>query len=90
MTTAQYIAGGLAVLVIAGPTIYWAITHAVETFFSDDGDHPLAKRVGPDFETAVSHLAQVRSRLIQTDLLGDEAKKAIDVLTLALVAGSDK
>lgn len=42
------------------------------------------------FESAVHNLAIVRSRLLSTSLLADEQKKAIDTLTLALVAGSDK
>ena len=37
-----------------------------------------------------SDLAVVRARLAATGTLSDEARKAIDVLTLALVAGSDK
>jgi hypothetical protein len=39
---------------------------------------------------AISDLANVRKRLIQTSTLADEQKKAIDILTLALVAGSDQ
>ena len=42
------------------------------------------------FESAVHNLALVRSRLLTTTLLAEEQRKAIDVLTLALVAGSDK
>jgi hypothetical protein len=43
----------------------------------------------PDFRSAIDSLAYVRSRLSATDSLDDKAKAAIDVLTLALVAGSD-
>lgn len=42
------------------------------------------------YEAAIKDLALVRSRLAGTGLLTDDAKKAIDTLTLALVAGSDK
>lgn len=42
------------------------------------------------YEAAIHNLAVVRSRLVRTSLLADEQKKAIDTLTLALVAGSDK
>lgn len=42
------------------------------------------------YEKAIRDIAEVRFRLVDTDLLTDEAKKAIDSLTLALVAGSDK
>lgn len=45
---------------------------------------------GPSFEAALADLASVRLRLIRTGALDDDQKKAIDVLTLALVDGSDK
>jgi hypothetical protein len=44
----------------------------------------------PTYQGAMSSLAQVRHRLIATDNLTDAAKAAVDALTLALVAGSDK
>ena len=44
---------------------------------------------GPSFRDAIASLAGVRTRLSETDRLGDAQKKAIDVLTLALVDGSD-
>lgn len=42
------------------------------------------------YMAAIDSLAYCRARLIGTDLLDDKAKAAIDVITLALVAGSDK
>jgi hypothetical protein len=45
------------------------------------------------YEEAIHNLALVRARLNATGLLGDEKspqRAAIDTLTLALVAGSDK
>lgn len=51
---------------------------------------PPAPPEAVSFESAVHNLALVRSRLLATSLLADEQKKAIDTLTLALVAGSDK
>lgn len=44
----------------------------------------------PGFQPAIANLALVRMRLAQTELLDDATRKAIDTLTLALVAGSDK
>jgi hypothetical protein len=44
---------------------------------------------GVTYEQAILRLAEVRSRLIATKALGDDQRKAIDVLTLALVDGSD-
>lgn len=45
---------------------------------------------GPTYQEAIANLALVRARMLATDTLGDEQRKAIDTLTLALVAGSDK
>ena len=39
---------------------------------------------------AIDSLAYCRARLAATDALDDKAKSAIDVITLALVSGSDK
>lgn len=39
---------------------------------------------------AVAALQSVRHRLVATDQLGDEQRNAINVLTLALVGGSEK
>lgn len=46
--------------------------------------------LAPTYQSAIADLAHVRLRLLKTDLLDDKAKAAIDTLTLALVAGSDK
>ena len=45
--------------------------------------------LAPTYQSAIADLAHVRLRLLQTEKLDDAAKKAIDTLTLALVAGSD-
>lgn len=47
-------------------------------------------KAGVSYQSAVSHLADVRSRLLQTECLKDAQKGAINTLTLALVDGSDK
>lgn len=44
----------------------------------------------PGYQTAIANLASVRLRLLATNCLEDDQKKAIDVLTLALVDGSDQ
>ena len=41
------------------------------------------------YEQAIADLASVRGRLVSTDRLQDSERKAIDVLTLALVDSSD-
>lgn len=65
------------------------------SFFTADDDRvplpkPLDQAVAPNYQTAIANLAAVRLRLLRTDCLGDDQKKAIDVLTLALVDGSDQ
>lgn len=42
------------------------------------------------YQAALEALAVVRSRLVAAGGVGDDAGKAIETLTLALVAGSDK
>jgi hypothetical protein len=42
------------------------------------------------YHEAIADLANVRTRLLKTELLLDPQKAAIDTLTLALVGGSDK
>jgi hypothetical protein len=49
-----------------------------------------APHLAPTYQSAIADLAHVRLRLLQTDNLAEPEKKAIDTLTLALVAGSDK
>ena len=44
----------------------------------------------PTFIQATENLSVVRKRLLKTDLLDDEQREAIDVLQLALTAGSDQ
>lgn len=83
MTTEQYIVAAVVPLIVLWPRITaWA-----KSFLAA---RPAAGPTGPTFEQAVHDLAGVRLRLTQTSLLADEQKKAIDTLTLALVAGSDK
>ena len=54
---------------------------------------PASPAASVSYQDAISNLALVRTRLNSTGLLGDEKspqRAAIDTLTLALVAGSDK
>jgi hypothetical protein len=77
MTTLQYVAAGLAALVAAWPHI----KVLPDVFVLPNS---------PDYQEAMANLAAVRTRLRLTDCLGEDQKKAIDVLTLALVDGSDE
>ena len=77
VTLNQYIITALACAIAVWP----AIARLIPTFRGSSG---------PTFQQAIANLAQVRVRLHETGLLGDEQKKSIDVLTLGLVEGSDK
>lgn len=79
MTVLQSMAAVAAVVVAGWPHIGKAIS-----FLSEK------KATGPGYQSAIESLASVRLRLLKTECLGDEQKKAVDTLTLALVSGSDK
>lgn len=87
MTVLQALAGAAAVLVAVGPQLTNAATY-VAGLFSGGGEEPALR--GPSYKQAIDNLAAVRMRLRATDCLHDDQKAAIDVLTLALVDGSDK
>lgn len=88
MTYAQYAAAVAAVCVLLWPRIK-AVAGSLESW-ARLPVVPGPRRPAHSFEESISSLASVRERLIATDALSPEAKGAIDVLTLALVAGSDK
>lgn len=95
MTSTQI--GGIvaAALVVLWPQIkfagsWLAVAAAGLMDRQPEGEPERPATIGPSFTDAVGHLSKVRARLITTDALGEEQKKAIEVLTLALVAGSDK
>ena len=90
MTYEQIGAAILAAGVVAWPKLVqagkWLMGHLPSNL-------PIAPAAGVGYEEAIHNLALVRSRLNATDLLGEEKspqRAAIDTLTLALVAGSDK
>jgi hypothetical protein len=76
---------GAAALLIAGPSLWRA--RPVILGPSEAAAKP--PHLAPTYQSAISDLAHVRLRLVQTKALDETARKAIDVLTLALVAGSD-
>jgi hypothetical protein len=90
VTTMQYLAVAVAVVVALWPQVYAALERVGEWIGSDDHDHAPAPMVGPTYKEAIVSLASVRLRLRSTQCLDDDRKKAIDVLTLGLVDGSDK
>jgi hypothetical protein len=76
MTTLQIVAGVAGLAVLALPAL--------------PGIMAWLTPKAPSYEQAILRLADVRSRLVATQALGDDQRKAIDVLTLALVDGSDQ
>jgi hypothetical protein len=75
MTTLQIVAGVAGLAVLALPVL--------------PGIMAWLTPKAPSYEQAILRLAEVRHRLVATQALGDDQRKAIDVLTLALVDGSD-
>lgn len=97
MTWEQIGAGIVAAIVFAWPKLVAGVKALLATFDRPELRRPPAvtpAAPGPvGYEAAIHNLALVRSRLNATDHLGDEKspeRAAIDTLTLALVAGSDK
>jgi hypothetical protein len=84
MTYEQMLAAVAAVGVAAWPTI-----KTVASWLSARG--PVAPTaIKPPYSEAMADLQSVRLRLVRTACLDQDQKNAIDVLTLALVDGSDK
>ena len=94
MTYEQVGAALIAAAVVAWPKVVAGYNFVVEKLKVVPLPAPVAPQDGPvGYEQAIHNLALVRSRLNATGLLGDEKspqRAAIDTLTLALVAGSDK
>lgn len=92
MTTEQILLGIAAAIVAAWPAIKKAAVALYGRLTAAATSRPAAETVSAvvGYEAAIHDLAVVRTRLVSTSLLDDKAKAAIDTLTLALVAGSDK
>ena len=50
----------------------------------------LPARPSIGYQAAIADLANVRRRLVDTKMLDEACRKAVDTLTLGLVAGSDQ
>lgn len=87
------LAAAAAVVVVLWPQIQavfiWA-TGLWQGVLNAPLPKPHEEAVAPSYQSAIVNLAAVRLRLRMTDRLGDEQKKAVDALTLALVDGSDQ
>jgi len=88
---AASIVAAAAVLLWAFRGDLWYVAEsAIGWAASDDHDHAPAKRRGPTYQGSMLNLADVRLRLVETSALSKDAAEAIETLTLALLAGSDK
>jgi len=92
MTYEQIGAAGIAAIVVAWPKVVafakfvWSKLPVAPDLSRPDAD-PVS------YQESIANLALVRARLNATALLGEDKspqRAAIDTLTLALVAGSDK
>lgn len=89
MTVEQIIAAVIAAVVVAWPKL----VQLVKSLRGVIPTGPVSPAAPVGYEDAIHNLALVRARLNSTGLLGEEKspqRAAIDTLTLALVAGSDK
>jgi hypothetical protein len=79
-----------AAVVVAWPNIVKAVNavRAWPMFQKGSTADKLREKVA--YEIALHALAVCRARIVATEHLDEKAKAAIDTLTLALVAGSDK
>jgi hypothetical protein len=77
---------GSALLLLFSP---WMLSLAVRLLSGDLTRSP-ARPTAISYQGSMADLANVRKRLLDTNQLDDKVKAAIDTLTLALVAGSDK
>lgn len=81
----QIAAGVLAVIVA-----FWPQVVAAAMFAWSRARMPSLTPPPPSYQSAMLDLANVRLRLVRTASLGKDVAEAVEVLTLALVAGSDK
>jgi hypothetical protein len=89
VTTMQIVAAVASVLIVAWPWLKYIAAELGITIAGFLPATPRPAKASVSYEEAIHNLAVVRSRLVATSHLSDEQKKAIDTLTLALVAGSD-
>jgi hypothetical protein len=84
------------VLILAWPAIFSWVKQGLEALPHPAPSVPLPTPSVPaaapktSYIAAIENLGIVRTRLVQTECLGEQQKAAIDTLTLALVGGSEK
>ena len=93
MTPAEIAAAAVAAAALGYPHLGSAYTWATglwQGLRKPPLPMPPEEAVAISYATAITDLASVRSRLKVTACLQEEQMAAIDILTLALVAGSDQ
>ncbi len=85
----QIAAAIAAMLIAAGPALSTLWTQALVWWWERPAG-PSQPPIGPNYQDAMQHLASVRLRLVRTESLTKEAIASIEVLTLALMEGSDQ
>lgn len=96
MSADKVIALILGALILAWPAIVAWVKHGLESMPHSAPSVPLPAPSVPtaapktSYISAIENLGIVRTRLVQTECLGESQKAAIDTLTLALVGGSEK
>lgn len=91
MTAIQALAGIAGLVVLLWPALP-AAAEWVRVNLKEPVSPPVRPVVPdePSYHDALLALSAVRARLVATDTLGDDQKRAVEVLTLALVQGGDQ
>jgi hypothetical protein len=82
----------LAALAVATVIVAWPTLRVVAGWLADRRTSlpTVAATVKPSYSTVMDDLQSVRLRLLRTGCLNQDQRNAIDILTLALVDGSDQ
>jgi hypothetical protein len=82
----------LAALAVATAIVAWPTLRVVAGWLAARRPSlpTVAATVKPSYSTVMDDLQSVRLRLLRTGCLAQDQKNAIDILTLALVDGSDQ
>jgi hypothetical protein len=88
----QAAAGLAAVILAAAPQLASGWTHLLTWAWEPrvSPETPDLLPIAPNYQQSMQHLASVRLRLVRTATLAKDASEAVETLTLALLAGSDK
>lgn len=82
----------LAAIAVATAIVAWPSLRVVATWLAARRPSlpTVTATVKPSYSTVMDDLQSVRLRLLRTGCLNQDQRNAIDILTLALVDGSDQ